>query len=203
MLGLTLLSAKIVPTEAFNASASDTCSVSASAEPDWKYQLVLIIMAVSFTLNVIFLLFGKWIFTRRPPQDEPAPEPLPLNYMLYDLPAAGQGPEVIALPDMDVIPEDELCSTPGCARRRNLEDGYTTCCRYCPQTHTHSYQCNHRNGIPLPVQHDEDGNPRFPEGAAPQFDLPFRHMANAVQDAVRRDIVQQIRGEWFLSLIHI
>ena len=182
LLGLTALSAKIVPTEAFDAPASDTCAVSASAEPDWKYQLVLFIMAVSFTLNVIFILFGKWIFTRRPMRDEPAPEPMPLNYMLHDLPAAEQEQEVIALPNIDIIPEDELCTTPGCARRRNIEDGYTTCCRYCPETHSHSYQCNHRNGIPLRVQHDENGQPQFPEGAAPQFDQPFRDMANDLQE---------------------
>ena len=194
LLGLTLLSAKIVPTEAFgpglNASAyPDRCEVSASADPDWVYQLwvyqlVLIGLGVSLTLNVIFLFFGRWIFTRGPIRDEPAPEPMPLNYMLYDLPAEEQEAEAIPLPDVDFIPENDLCSTPGCARRRNVEGGYTTCCRYCAQTHTHSYQCDRRNGIQPPVQYDEDGNPRFPQGAAPQFAIPFRHMAHHLQEHV-------------------
>ena len=203
LLGLTLLSAKIVPTEAFgpglNASAyPDRCEVSASADPDWVYQLwvyqlVLIGLGVSLTLNVIFLFFGRWIFTRGPIRDEPAPEPMPLNYMLYDLPVEEQEPEVIPLPDVDFIPENDLCATPGCARRRNVEGGYTTCCRYCAQTHTHSYQCDRRNGIQPPVQYDEDGNPRFPQGAAPQFALPFRHMANHLQETLRGNIRNRAR----------
>ena len=53
-------------------------------------------------------------------------------------------------------------------------------------THTHSYECNHRNGILLRTRHDEEGNPIFPEGAAPQFNDPYQQVRQSLRVAVNQ-----------------
>ena len=84
------------------------------------------------------------------------------------------------------IPDDALCITPGCTQMANRAGGFRTCCRYCPMTHTHSYECNHRNGIMLRTRHDEEGVPVFPEGAAPQFSEPYQQVRQSLRVAVNR-----------------
>ena len=53
-------------------------------------------------------------------------------------------------------------------------------------THTHSYECNHRNGIMLRTRHDDEGVPVFPEDAAPQFDEPYQQVRQSLRVAVNR-----------------
>ena len=54
--------------------------------------------------------------------------------------------------------------------------------------------CNHRNNIPMMErQMDRMGHPTFPEGAAPQFAVPYQHVAANLEEVMREVIQNRAR----------